>query len=294
MIGSAICDALLLRGDQVVGLTRDTKAARKTNPRVEWLEWNPTLERAPAEAFEAVDGVVHLAGETIGQRWSDEVKERIRASRETGTRNMVHGMETAAKRPSVLISSSAVGYYGDREESIIDESAPAGDDFLARLCVRWEEAARDAERAGIRVVIFRQGHVLDRRGGLLGRMLLPFRLGVGGPIGSGSQYMPWIHIDDLVGLYLWALDDELVRGTFNAAAPEPVTNRELSSSLGRALHRPAVLPAPKLALRAMLGAEMAENLLSSQRAVPRRALDEGYKFRHTEIDEAMAAAVSGA
>jgi uncharacterized protein (TIGR01777 family) len=292
MIGSAISDALLLRGDQVVGLTRDPEGARATNPTVEWLEWNPTLERPPARAFEAVDGVVNLVGETIGQRWSDQVKERIRASRETATRNLVHGMESAEKRPRVLVSASAVGYYGDRGESIIDESAPAGEDFLAQLCVRWEAAARDAERSGIRVVILRTGHVLDRRGGLLGRMIAPFKLGLGGPIGSGSQYMPWIHIDDLVAMYLWALDDELVRGIFNATSPTPATNRELSSALGRALHRPAVIPTPRIALRAMLGAEMAENVTTGQRAVPRRALDDGFQFRHTDLGEAVESAVS--
>lgn len=291
LVGSAISDALLLRGDQVVGLTRDTGRARKTNPTVEWHQWSPALERPPAAAFDSVEAVINLAGETIGQRWNDEVKERIKSSRETATRNLVHGMESSDPRPQILISASAVGYYGDRGEAIIDESAPAGDDFLAQLCVRWEQAARDAERTGTRVAIMRNGHVLDSRGGLLGKMLTPFKLGVGGPIGSGEQYMPWIHIDDIVALYLWALDDELARGTFNASAPEPVTNRELSQALGRALGRPAVLPAPKLALKAMLGSEMAENITFSQRAVPRRALDEGFKFRHTEIDEAMRAAV---
>jgi hypothetical protein len=200
-------------------------------------------------------------------------------------------MESAERRPRVLVSSSAVGYYGDRGEAIVDESAPAGDDFLAQLCVRWENAARDAERAGIRVVILRTGHVLDRRGGLLGRMIPPFRLGLGGPIGSGNQYMSWIHIDDLVRMYLWALDDELARGTFNATAPTPATNRELSTALGQALHRPAVLPTPKIALRAMLGAEMAEVTTTGQRAVPRRALDEGFEFRHADLDDAIADAV---
>lgn len=292
MVGSAVCDALLLRGDQVVGLTRNVKHARETNPTVEWLEWNPTLERPPAAAFDAVDGVVNLVGETIGQRWNAGIKERIRASRETGTRNLVHGMESAERRPRVLVSASAVGYYGDRGEAIVDESAPAGDDFLAQLCVRWEDAARDAQRAGIRVVILRTGHVLDRRGGLLGRMIPPFRLGLGGPIGSGSQYMPWIHVSDLVRMYLWALDDELVQGTFNATAPTPATNRELSSALGRALHRPAVLPTPKIALRALLGSEMAEVTTTGQRAVPRRALDEGFEHSYTDLDVAIADAVA--
>lgn len=291
LVGSALCDALLLRGDQVLGLTRNVEAARKTNPTVEWMEWNPTLERPPAAAFDSVHGVVNLLGETIGQRWDERVKERIQASRETGTHNLVHGIASAAPRPKVLVSASAVGYYGDRGESIVDESAPAGDDFLARLCVRWEDAAREAESCGLRVAILRNGHVLDGSGGLLGRMITPFRLGLGGPIGSGEQYMAWIHIDDMVGLILRSLDDERFSGTFNATAPTPATNRELSKALGRALRRPAVIPTPKIALRAMLG-EMAENLTAGQRAVPRRALDAGYVFRHTDLDDAMAAALA--
>lgn len=286
-IGSAFCDALLVRGDTVVGLTRDPSRARGTNPSVSWHAWEPTLERPAAEAFDGVDGVVNLLGEKINQRWTDEAKQRIMESRRTGTHNLVGTIAGLERKPKVLISQSAIGYYGDRGEAIVDESADPGEGFDAEVVREWEKAAREAEDTGVRLVVVRTGHVLDPSGGLLRQLLTPFKLGVGGPLAGGDQYMSWIHIDDEVGVLLWALDDEKVSGVVNSTAPHPVTNRDLSKALGRALNRPAVLPVPGVTLDLMYGLEFGKVLRGGQRVLPRRALDLGYEFRHPELDEAL-------
>jgi uncharacterized protein (TIGR01777 family) len=286
-IGSALCDALLARDDTVVGLSRDPKRARDTNPGIVWHAWEPTLERPPAEAFEGVDGVVNLLGEKIDQRWTDEAKRRIMGSRRTATHNLVQAIAGLESKPEVLVSQAAIGVYGNRGEAIVDESAEPGEGFDAEVVQEWERAAREVEGNGVRLAIVRTGHVLDPSGGLLARMLPPFKLGVGGPLAGGDQYMSWIHIDDEVGILLWALDDEKVSGVVNATAPNPVTNRELSKALGRALNRPAVLPVPGFALDLMFGGEFGAVLRGGQRVMPRRALDLGYQFRFTEIDEAL-------
>jgi len=286
-IGRALCDALLVRGDEVVGLTRDPERARGTNPRVAWHAWEPSLERPPAAAFEGVDGVVNLLGEKINQRWTGDAKRRIMESRRTGTHNLVGTIASLERRPAVLVSQSAIGYYGDRGAAIVDESAEAGSGFDAEVVREWEKAAREVEGSGVRLVIVRTGHVLDPSDGLLAQLLTPFRLGVGGPIAGGEQYMSWVHVDDEVGILLWALDDGAVSGVVNSTAPNPVTNRELSKALGRALGRPAVVPVPGFALDLMFGGEFAAVLKGGQRVVPRRALDLGYEFRHPELDEAL-------
>jgi uncharacterized protein (TIGR01777 family) len=286
MIGSAICDALLARGDEVVGLSRDPERARRTNPTVTWHAWQPTSERPPEAAFAEVDAVVNVIGEEINQRLTPSAKERIRDSRVRATKNLVDAM-TALGGPNVLVSQCAVGYYGDRGEAMVDESTPPAEEWMSQLCAEWQDAALEAEKAGIRVAVFRSAPVLDPSGGLLKQLSLPFRLGVGGPIAGGRQYMPWIHRDDEVGIFLWAIDNPEVSGAINACAPSAVTNREFSKALGAALHRPAVAPVPKLALRAMRGEELADAVLWSQRVVPRRALDLGYEFRFTEIEAAL-------
>jgi len=286
-IGAALCDALLARGDTVAGLTRDPQRARRTNPSVVWHPWEPALERPPAAAFEEVDGVVNLVGERIDQRWTEDAKRRIIESRRTGTRNLVAAIAGLERKPAVLVNQSAVGFYGDRGEAIVDESAESGESFDAEVVREWEAAAREVEASGVRLVILRSGPVLSAREGLLAGLLTPFRLGVGGPLAGGRQYLSWIHIDDEVGLALWALDNEKVNGVVNATAPEPVTNREFSRALGRALGRPAVVPVPGLVLDLKFGRELGEVLRGGQRVVPRRALDLGYGFRHTEIGEAL-------
>ncbi len=286
-IGSALCDALLTRGDTVVGLSRDPRRARGTNPSVVWHAWEPTLERPPAAAFENVDGVVNLEGEKINQRWTDDAKRRIMESRRKGTRNLIAALAGLERKPRVLVNQSAIGFYGDRGEALVDESAEPGEGYDAEVVREWEAAAREAESTGVRLVVVRTGHVLDPRGGLLGELLTPFKLGVGGPIAGGRQYMSWIHIDDEVGILLWALDNEKVSGTVNSTAPNPVTNRDFSQAIGRALHRPASVPVPGFVLDLKFGSEFGKVLRGGQRVMPRRALDLGYEFRYPEIDGAL-------
>jgi len=286
-IGAALCDALLVRGDTVVGLTRDPNAARRTNPSVNWHPWEPTLERPPEAAFEGVDGVVHLLGEKINQRWTPEAKERIMESRRTGTHNLVGTIAALERRPRVLVSQSAIGYYGDRGEAICDESTEPGEGFDAEVVREWERAAHEAEATGVRLVVVRTGHVLDPRGGFLGAQLTPFKLGLGGPLAGGGQYVSWIHVEDEVGILLWALGDDKVSGIVNATAPNPVTNRAFSKALGKALGRPAVVPVPGITVDLMFGKEFGKVLRGGQRVLPRRALDLGYEFRHPELDQAL-------
>jgi uncharacterized protein (TIGR01777 family) len=287
-LGGAVCDALLARGDEVVALSRDPERARHTNPTVHWHEWDPARERPPGAAIEGADAIVNLVGERIDQRWNAEIKRRIVDSRERATANLLDAVAAHAEAgPRVLVSQSAVGYYGDRGDAIVDESTGPGRAFDAQVCVAWEAAARRAEEAGLRVTIVRTGLVLDREHGLLAQLLLPFRLGLGGPIAGGRQYMPWIHVDDEIRLLVWALDDADATGVYNATAPNPVTNREFSRTLGRVLRRPAIAPIPKLALKARLGSELGEIAAGGQRAVPRRALDAGFEFRFAELEPAL-------
>jgi uncharacterized protein (TIGR01777 family) len=287
LIGSALCDSLLSRGDDVVGLSRDPTRARAANPRIIWHGWEPTLERPPADAFEGVDGVVHLVGEKISQRWTDEAKQKIIETRRQGTHNLVGTIAGLERRPSVLVSGSAVGYYGDRGEEIVDESAAAGGSFDAEVAREWEQAAHGVEAVGVRLALIRTGLVLDPGDGLLGELLTPFKLGVGGPLAGGAQYMAWIHIDDEVGILLWALDDERVSGAVNASAPNPATNRDFSKALGRALGRPAIVPIPGFVLDLKFGSELGAVLRGGQRAVPKRAQELGYEFKHPDLDEAL-------
>jgi uncharacterized protein (TIGR01777 family) len=287
LIGSALCDALLARGDEVVGLTRDPERARHADPRVTWHPWEPTLERPAAEAFEGVDGVVNLVGERIDQRWTEDAKRRIMESRRGATHNLVGAIAGLERRPAVLVSQSAIGFYGDRGDAVLDEESGPGGSFDSQVVQAWEKAAREVERSGVRLATTRTGHVLDRGGGLLGELLTPFKLGVGGPLAGGQQYMSWIHIDDEVGILLWALGDERVSGALNATAPNPATNHDFSKALGRALGRPAVMPVPGLVLDLKFGREFGRVLRGGQRVMPRRALDLGYEFRHPELDEAL-------
>ena len=292
LLGSALCDALLARGDEVVGLTRDPGRARSKNPTVHWHPWQPTSERPPAEALADVDGVVNLIGEEINQRLNDQAKVRIRESRLVSTRNLQQGMEAAASKPDVFVGQSAIGYYGDRGAQILDEESQPGEPgFITEVVQDWESAEREAGGVAARTVVVRTGLVLSKEGGLLKQLLLPFKLGVGGPIAGGQQFMSWIHIDDEIGLLLWALDNERVSGTVNATAPSPVTNRELSKALGRALHRPAIAPVPKFAVSVLRGPELADAVAGGARVLPRRALDLGYEFRHPDLDEALRSAL---
>jgi uncharacterized protein (TIGR01777 family) len=268
LIGTRLSSALRARGDEVVAISLRSGAPSP-------------------DALAGCDAVVNLAGEPIAQRWTKSARERIRSSRVEGTRALVQAIAASDPRPRVLVSASGVGYYGARGAEVVTETDPAGDDFLARVCVEWE---REATAAPLRVVCVRTGVVLARSGGALAKMLPPFKLGVGGPVAGGRQYLPWIHLDDLVGIYLAAIDDEAWMGPVNACAPEPVTNAEFSKALGRALHRPAIAPVPGLAIRLLYG-DMAEIVTEGQRAVPARPLDLGHTFTHPDLDEALADAV---
>jgi uncharacterized protein (TIGR01777 family) len=286
LIGSRIVAARLARGDEVTVLSRDPDRARGALGGVEAHAWSPVQGPAPAAALSGRDGVIHLAGENIAQRWTEESKRRIHDSRELGTRNLVAGLAAAEPRPRALASASGVGYYGPRADEPLTEDAAPGDDFLARVCVAWEREAQAASALGVRVVNLRNAVVLDKSGGALSKMLPFFRLGIGGPVAGGRQYLPWIHVDDVVGLYLAALDDDSWSGPFNAGAPDPPTNRDFSRALGRALRRPALAPVPGFVVRLLYG-DMAEIVTEGQRAVPQRALEHGYAFRQTDLDAAL-------
>jgi len=284
-IGGRLVAALKARGDDVTVLSRDPDRARAAL-RVDTAPWDLMAGPPPTGALAGRDAVVHLAGEDVGQRWTDEVKRRIRASREVGTRNLVAGLRAAEPRPGLLVSGSASGYYGVHGDERVEETEPPGSDFLAQVCVAWEREADRGAELGVRVIRVRTGIVLDKEGGALGQMLLPFKLGAGGPVAGGRQYMPWIHLDDEVGILVAAVDSTDFSGPMNAAAPEPATNQDFSKALGRALKRPAIAPIPGFALKALFG-EMSQIVTGGVRMVPARAHELGYVFRHPELDEAL-------
>ena len=287
-IGLAVADALRGRGDQVVALSRDPERGQRVlGDGAEVHAWTrPTDELPPAEALAGLDGVINVIGEPIDQRWSDEIKQRLHDSRVLTTRSLVAGLKTLPEsgRPSVLVSQSASGYYGARDSTPLDEQASPGSDFLAKLVVEWEREAQSAAPI-MRVVCTRSGIVLAQSGGALSRMLPFFKLGVGGPVAGGQQYVPWIHLDDMVGSLLFCLDNEAAQGPVNTTA-NPVTNAELSQALGRVLSRPAVLPVPAFALKLLYG-EMAEIVTTGARVVPSKLEELGYSFRYPEIERAL-------
>ncbi len=244
------------------------------------------FSRRSPEPLRVCDAVIHLAGEPIAQRWTPEAKRRIRESRVEGTSRLIAGLSKLPAPPRVFICASAVGFYGPRGDEVLTEASPGGEGFLAEICVAWERAADEARALGMRVVKLRTGMVLGPRGGALPRMLPAFRLGIGGRLGPGRQWTPWIQLDDLLDLVLFALAEEGVAGPLNATAPNPVTNRDFTSALASALHRPAFVPVPAFALRALFG-EMASVLLASQKVVPRAALETGFEFRHPELGPAL-------
>jgi uncharacterized protein (TIGR01777 family) len=300
LIGTALLAALVARGDDVSVLSRDAERSRRRLRSVglagDVYEWQPMYERAPLPALAGRDAVVHLAGESIAQRWSASAKAQIRESRVRGTRNLVSSLReleggAAGGRPRMLLSASAIGYYGAHGDEPLDEDGPPGTDFLAELCSAWEHEATSAGALGIRVVQMRTGVALDAGGGALAKMLPPFRLGVGGAVASGLQYVSWIHRDDLVGIALAAIDDERWAGAVNATAPAPVRNAKLASTLGAVLDRPAVLPVPALALRLRYG-EMASLITGGARVMPAKALVLGYRFRYPELEPALRSALA--
>ena len=289
LIGATLVRALVARGDEVTALSRNAERASATLdvPAETWAD--PKAEQPRLDALRGRDAVVHLLGEVIAQRWSDEAKREIRDSRVLSTRNLVGSLSqlSSGERPRALVSGSGAGWYGHRGDERLDESAPEpGDDFLAQLSADWEAEARRAEALGVRVVLNRTGVVLSESGGALEKMLPFFKAGIGGPVAGGHQYVPWVHLDDVVGATIFALENEQMSGPTNVTAPEPVTNRELSKTLGRVLRRPAFAPVPALAVKTLYG-EMAEIVITGQRAVPARLEELGYVFRWAELEPAL-------
>jgi uncharacterized protein (TIGR01777 family) len=278
-VGNLLVSLLCARNHRVTVVSRHPESARSARVGVTYERWLPDVSR--------FDAVVHLAGEPIAaRRWSAQVKHDIRASRVDTTRNLVEAMRTAAKKPRVFVCGSATGYYGDRGDEELPESAPPGDTFLAEVCVAWEAEAARAGELGVRTVSIRTGIVVGRFGGVIAKMLPLFKLGLGGPLGSGRAWFPWVHIHDLCDLILHVIDREDARGAYNGTSPGVVRNAEFARTLGRVLSRPAVLPAPKIALRIVLG-EVAEAMTESARCVPERALASGFRFQHAGLEGAL-------
>lgn len=284
LIGRRLLKTLGGNGHTLQVLSRHAGTNMPGNVKV--FAWDPAKGEPPAESLRDADAVVHLAGEPVAQRWTDEVKRRIRDSRVAGTRNLVQAMAKLERKPAALVCSSAIGYYGSRGDEILPESAAAGTGFLAEVCVDWEKEAAEAAALGVRVVRMRTGLVLDARGGALARMLPPFKMGAGGKLASGRQWQSWIHVDDLVGLYKLAIETALA-GAVNGVAPYPVTNADFTKALAAAVHRPAIFPVPAFGLKLLFG-EMAEVLLASQRVQPRQAEAAGYRFRFPQLEPALA------
>jgi uncharacterized protein (TIGR01777 family) len=293
MVGSRLVRALHQRGDQVVLLTRRPDAVRQSLGSACTVVGGDPVQPGPwAEAVDDCDAVVNLAGENLfNRRWNDAFKKQLRDSRVLSAQHVVQALarkpRTAAGAPKVLVNASATGYYGPHGDEELTEESPPGNDFLARICVDWEQAARAAEAHGIRVAPVRIGVVLGRDAGAIPKMLTPFKLGVGGPIGSGRQWLSWVHHADIVGILLLALDNPAAAGPVNGTAPQPVTNRDFTKALGRALHRPTFMPIPGFALKLRMG-EVAEVLTAGQRVLPAKALSLGYKFKFPDIDAALA------
>jgi hypothetical protein len=287
-IGRKLAQALLARGDRVTVLTRNVQKARSVlPPAVRVAAWNPEKQGSWCQEVEVVDAVVHLAGEPVAKRWTDQVKRAIETSRIDSTRLLVEAMGRAKKKPAVFVCASAVGYYGARPGSEeLDESASPGKGFLTDVVVRWEAAAREAETHGIRTVELRIGVVLGEGGGAIAKMVTPFKLFAGGPIGDGTQVVSWVHRDDVVGMILLALDNPAASGPINAVSPYPATSRELADAIGIVLHRPSWLRVPVGALKLLMG-DAAEVLTTGQRVFPRRAAELGYEFRHARLTPAL-------
>ncbi len=286
-VGSALHETLTRNDHEVLILTRQAFKENAPGTRTRYLHWNPPNPGKWEQEFEGVDGMINLAGEPIiGKRWSPQQKRKVIESRISATRAIVEAIRKSKRRPQVLINASAVGYYGPHGDEEVTEDSPVGNDFLARTCQEWEAEAMKAESLGVRVVRIRIGIVLEKKGGALAKMLPPFQLGLGGPLGSGRQWMSWIHLDDLTELIGFALEKKTVQGPLNATAPAPVTMKEFSRSLGKALHRPAFFPVPETLVKILLG-EMSDVLLKGQRVMPKKSLKEGFIFRFPKLDNAF-------
>lgn len=296
LVGTRLTRKLLERGDTPYVLTRSPDKAKESfGEGAQVVEGDPNQAGTWMDRVQECDAVINLAGENLfGKRWNDKVKEQIRESRVRTTANVV---EALAKNPTnaegkakIVVSASAIGIYGPHDDEQLTEESPPANDYLGQVCLDWENEALKAESHGIRVAIVRVGIVLDKEGGALAKLWTPFKFGVGGKVGSGKQWMSWIHHEDLIGLFLLGLDNENAKGPINGTAPNPVTNKEFTKALGRAMHRPTIFPVPKFGLRLMLG-EVADVVINGQRVLPTRAQELGYTFKYPEVDEALRAIV---
>jgi uncharacterized protein (TIGR01777 family) len=290
-VGSRLVEQLHKDGHRVLVLTRNIAHAQKVFPNkafsnAEIVAYTPTVSGTWQEAIASCDGVVNLTGEPIGEgRWTPERKQEILNSRKLTTQKIVEAIAKADPQPSVLVNASAIGYYGTSETATFDETSPSGNDFLAQVCQAWEAEATKVTQAGVRLVILRFGIVLGL-GGALGKMITPFKLFAGGPIGSGKQWFSWIHIDDLVNLIIQALTKPEMSGVYNATAPHPVRMSELSTTMGKVMHRPSWLPVPDFAIEALLG-EGAVVVLEGQQVLPKRTLESGFEFQYPDLQPAL-------
>lgn len=286
-IGSKLRESFTEKGDEVVILTRQVSREDEAGLRSRFRHWNPPEEGTWQNELEGAGAVINLAGEPlVGRRWSAVQKQRIKQSRTEATRTLVRALVNVRTKPPVFLNASAVGFYGPRGDETVTEKTQAGAGFLAETCLAWESEAEKADAPGIRKIRLRIGIVLEKNGGALAQMLPPFQWGLGGPLGSGRQWMSWIHLKDLVGLIHFLIEKKDACGVFNATAPNPVTMKEFAKSLGRVLHRPAVFPVPAFVLKALLG-EMADVLLGGQRVLPKQALELGYQFQFPELEPAL-------
>ena len=286
LIGSALTRHYLEKGRDVFILSRHGSTAALP-AGAKGVKWDAQSARGWGDLMNEMDVVINLTGENLGAgRWTEQRKQRFYTSRIQSGKALIEAMRQAARKPAVLVQSSAVGYYGDGGDQVLEESSPPGKDFLARLCVDWEESTREAEFMGVRRVVLRTGVVLAEGADVLNRIILPFRLFVGGPLGSGRQWLPWIHMADVVGAVDFLVENSHMAGTFNLSAPQPVQNAVFGKTLARILRRPYWLPVPGFALRLVLG-EMSKLVLEGQRAIPRRLLEAGYVFRFAEHETAL-------
>ncbi len=288
VIGSRLCKLLISRGDNIIILTRDAKKAKETmNVDAEFINWNYKDPLSDKVKFDGINAVIHLAGANLFERrWSNEYKKIILESRTISTRILAQSINNSSGKPAVFISSSAVGFYGDKDNQPITENSLPGNDFLSDVCKKWEIEAKIVENSEVRLVNIRTGVVLNSNEGALKQMLLPFKMFVGGPIGNGKQWFPWIHIDDILNIYLFALDNNNIIGPLNAVSPNPVIMREFANKIGKVLNRPSLFPVPISALKLMLG-EVADVISASQRVIPEKLLSYGFKFKYEFLIDAL-------
>jgi len=288
LIGSALVSELKKKNYEVIVFSRNAEKAKLTLPNADnWIDWTFNSNDKWAKSVDGVHGIIHLAGAGVfSKRWSDTYKKEIESSRIDGTRSLISAIEKSSIKPEVFIGGSAVGYYGACDDQQIAETAPNGSDFLASVCKKWEDESLKARNFGVRTIVVRTGIILDTRDGALKQLLLPFKLFAGGPVLPGTQYFPWIHIQDEVGIILHSLENKTVEGAVNASAPNPLTMNDFCKALGKAVSRPSWAPVPGFAMKLLLG-EVATMLTNGQRMIPQKALETGYKFKFTDCETAI-------